>query len=430
MKLNITQKLMVGFLVVLLCGTMSGAISYVSLDQIETQLQTFYTTREKDGDRRMESIIKELKHMKVLTFALIMLDFLVTVIVILILSNKFTDPIISLSTMAKEIGEGQWGKIIDISSQDEIGQLAGTFNQMSRSILDREKQIEKAQEELKKRDEILVKTNSELERLNELKSDFLSTVSHELKTPLTAIKGYVSLIKNSKIGPINQQQYKCLVIADERVDHLNNLISDLLDLSKIEANRYEIKSKKDDLARLIRNTVSSLSPIFKNKKLNLEVRIPQGLSPVHMDAPKINQVLTNLLGNAVKFTPSGGDIKVSVTQDVSQNGGSGSGFVQVDISDTGIGLAPDQREKIFEKFYQVDHSPTREYDGTGLGLPIAKEIVELHGGMIWVKKMKGKGSTFSFTIPMAVEAGAVESEKTAETKKSRPTTRKKREKKV
>ncbi|MGA1839136.1 MAG: sensor histidine kinase [bacterium] len=429
MKLNITQKLMVGFLVVLLCGTMSGAISYVSLDQIETQFQSFYTTREKDSDRRIESIIKELKRMKVLTFALIMLDFLVTVIVILILSNKFTDPIISLSTMAKEIGEGHWGKRIDISSQDEIGQLAGTFNQMSRSILDREKQIEKAQEELKKRDEILVKTNRELERLNELKSDFLSTVSHELKTPLTAIKGYVSLMKNSKIGPVNQQQYKCLVIADERVDHLNNLISDLLDLSKIEANQYAIKSKQDDLAQLIRNTVSSLSPIFKNKKLNLEVLIPQGLSPVYMDAPKINQVLTNLLSNAVKFTPSGGDIKVSLIQDVSQNGGSGSGFVQVDISDTGIGLAPDQREKIFEKFYQVDHSPTREYDGTGLGLPIAKKIVELHGGKIWVKKRKGKGSTFSFTIPMAVEAGTMESEMMAETKKSKPTTRKKRENK-
>jgi signal transduction histidine kinase len=331
--------------------------------------------------------------------------------------------------MAREIGEGHWGKRIDIFSQDEIGQLARTFNQMSRSILDREKQIEKAQEELKKRDEILVKTNKELERLNELKSDFLSTVSHELKTPLTAIKGYVSLMKNSKIGPINQQQYKCLAIADERVDHLNNLISDLLDLSKIEANRYAIKSKQDDLARLISNTVSSLSPIFKNKKLNLEVRIPQGLSPVHMDAPKISQVLTNLLSNAIKFTPSGGDIMVSVIQDVSQNGGSGSGFVQVDISDTGIGLAPEQREKIFEKFYQVDHSPTREYDGTGLGLPIAKKIVELHGGRIWVKKRRGKGSTLSFTIPMGVETGPEKSGKTAEINKNKTRARKKRENK-
>ncbi len=397
MKLNITQKLMVGFLVVLLCGTLSGAISYVSLAQIEMQFQSIYSAGGKDWDRMIESIIKELKRMKVLTFTLIMLDFLVTIVVILILSNKFTDPIISLSKMAKEIGEGHWGKGIDISSQDEIGQLARTFNQMSRSILDRENQIEKAQEELKKQDEILVKTNKELERLNELKSDFLSTVSHELKTPLTAIKGYVSLMKNHKIGPINQQQYKCLTIADERVDHLNNLISDLLDLSKIEADQYAIKSKREDLARLIRNTVSSLTPIFKNKKLNLDVQVPQGLSPVLMDGPKINQVLTNLLSNAIKFTPSGGEIRVKVIQDVSQDGGSGCGYVQVDISDTGIGLAPDQREKIFEKFYQVDHSPTREYDGTGLGLPIAKKIVELHGGKIWVSKRKGKGSTFSFT---------------------------------
>jgi signal transduction histidine kinase len=429
MKLNITQKLMVGFLVVLLCGTLSGAISYVTLAQIEMQFQSLYSIGGKDWDRRIESIIKDLKQTKVLIFALIMLDFLITVIVILILSNKFTDPIISLSSMAKEIGEGHWGKGINISSQDEIGQLARTFNQMSRSILDREKQIEKAQEELKKRDEILVKTNKELERLNELKSDFLSTVSHELKTPLTAIKGYVSLMKNRKIGPINQQQHKCLIITDERVDHLNNLISDLLDLSKIEANQYAIKSKPEDLARLIRNTVSSLTPIFKNKELNLDVQVPAGLSLVLMDAPKINQVLTNLLSNAIKFTPLGGDIRVRVIQDVSQSGGSGSGYVQVDISDTGIGLASEQREKIFEKFYQADHSPTREYNGTGLGLPIAKKIVELHGGKIWVSKRKGKGSTFSFTIPMTVEAGLEKSTKIEETDKSRSQARKKREKK-
>jgi signal transduction histidine kinase len=180
---------------------------------------------------------------------------------------------------------------------------------------------------------------------------------------------------------------------------------------------------------LIRNTVSSLTPIFKNKKLNLDVQIPEGLSLVLMDAPKINQVLTNLLSNAIKFTPSGGDIQVRVIPDVLQSGGRGGGFVQVDISDTGIGLAPEQREKIFEKFYQVDHSPTREYDGTGLGLPIAKKIVELHGGKIWVSKRKGKGSTLSFTIPMAVEAGSEKSAKIKDTNKRIPKTRRKREKK-
>jgi two-component system phosphate regulon sensor histidine kinase PhoR len=148
-----------------------------------------------------------------------------------------------------------------------------------------------------------------------------------------------------------------------------------------------------------------------------------------MDAPKINQVLTNLLSNAIKFTPPGGDIQIKVIQDVSETGSNGSGFVQVDISDTGIGLDPDQRDKIFEKFYQVDHSTTREYDGTGLGLPIAKEIVELHGGKIWVRNRKGKGSTFSFTLPMAGEFELEKSAKRTETNLSRPHTRKKREKK-
>jgi signal transduction histidine kinase len=401
MRLNITQKLMIGFLVVLLCGTLSGAISYVGLGQMEVQLQSLYTTKGKDWDEGVHAIIKDIKHTKVLTFALIMLDFLVTVIVILILSNKFTDPIISLSAMAQEIREGHWGKMINFSSEDEIGQLAKTFNQMSKSIRDRENQIKMTQEELRKRDEVLVKANKELERLNQLKSDFLSTVSHELKTPLTAIKGYVSLMKNRKIGPVNQQQLKCLTIADERVDHLNNLISDLLDLSKIEAAQYSIRPKSDDISVLIKNTVSSLKPIFQHKKLHLDVQIPDDLASVYMDAPKINQVLTNLLSNAIKFTPSGGKIQIKVIQNVSKTGSSGSGFIQVDISDTGIGLAPEEMDKIFGKFYQVDHSATREYDGTGLGLPIAKEIVELHGGKIWVRNRKEKGSTFSFTLPMA-----------------------------
>jgi len=392
---------MIGFLLVLFFGAMSGAISYVGLAKIEMQMQSLYSLDRHDWDRNVTTILKEIRGAKVLAFTLIMLDFLVTVVVILILSNKFTDPIISLSTMAREIGEGQWGKKINIESRDEIGQLARTFNQMSRSLLEHERQIREAQEELKRRDEILIKANKDLERLNQLKSDFLSTVSHELKTPLTAIKGYVSLMKNKKVGTINQQQLKCLTIADERVDHLNNLISDLLDLSKIEANQYAIKPKPDDLAQLIRNTVSSLKPIFQGKNLHVRVQIPSPLAKVSMDSSKINQVLNNLLSNAIKFTPPGGEIQISAFPGVSRNGSNGCGYVQVDISDTGIGVAPDQMDRVFEKFYQVDHSATREYDGTGLGLPIAKEIVELHAGKIWVRSREGGGCTFSFTLPIA-----------------------------
>lgn len=428
MRLNITQKLMIGFLVVLLCGTLSGAISYVSLGQMEVQLQSLYTPKGKDWEEGISAIFKDVKHTKMLTFALIMLDFLVTVVVILILSNKFTDPIISLSAMAQEIREGHWGKMINFSSEDEIGQLAKTFNQMSKSILDRENQIKMNQEELRKRDEVLVNANKELERLNQLKSDFLSTVSHELKTPLTAIKGYVSLMKNRKIGPVNQQQLKCLTIADERVNHLNNLISDLLDLSKIEAAQYAIRPKFDDISLLIKNTVSSLKPIFQHKKLHLDVQIPDDLPPVYMDAPKINQVLTNLLSNAVKFTPSDGKIRIKVMRDVTKTGSTGKGFVQVDISDTGIGLAPEEMDKIFGKFYQVDHSATREYDGTGLGLPIAKEIVELHGGKIWVRNRKEAGSTFSFTLPVADGDLLKKTDKDTEMIANKANQRKKREK--
>jgi len=308
------------------------------------------------------------------------------------------------------IGQGKLNERIEISNQDskdEIGKLARTFNRMASSLQDRQIEIEKVNQKLERRDRVLREANEKLHQLNAIKSDFLSTVSHELRTPLTVIKGYVSLMKNQRLGPINTRQKKGLIAADERADHLNNLINDLLDLSRIESNKYEIRQKSLDFAELAEETTNSMKPLFQKKKIHFKSRIPSVLSKVYADKQKISQVLTNLLSNAIKFTPDGGEIILETLLDKEEKIGKGispKNFIQINVIDNGIGLAENEMKKIFDKFYQADNTATREYGGTGLGLCIAKNIVELHHGQIWIKSPKEGGSIFSFTLPKSHEA--------------------------
>ncbi|MEW5801978.1 MAG: ATP-binding protein [bacterium] len=420
MNLNITQKLMVGFSVVILFSVAVGTFAYVSLLQVTRELHEATgnldpaISREKGIIHKARRLISMAARDKAILFTITMLSFIVTLAVSLFLANKFTDPIISLSKKAELIGRGKLNERIDITSQDEIGELARTFNQMGASLQDRQNQIERANQELERRDRVLCEANAKLEMLNAVKNDFLSIVSHELRTPLTVIKGYISLIKNQRLGPVNEQQLKGLTIADERADHLNSLISDLLDLSRIESNKYEIHQEVLDFAALAEITANSMRPLFKKKGVRFKTRIPDGLAPVYADKQKVSQVLTNLLSNALKFTSVRGEVildalpeaeaEAGAERDAHQEQGANvqaRDFIQVDVRDTGIGLTEDAVDKIFDKFYQVDNSITREYGGTGLGLCIARNIVDLHHGRMWVRSQKGKGSTFSFTLPKA-----------------------------
>jgi PAS domain S-box-containing protein len=235
---------------------------------------------------------------------------------------------------------------------------------------------------------------TELAKVDQMKTEFVSMVSHELRTPLTSIKGYLDLVLDGEAGEINEMQREFLGVVQSNTDRLVVLINDLLDISRIESGRLQLSIAVLPINQIIEEVVASLRTQIEEKRLSLELNLPEELARVKGDRDRVIQVLTNLLSNAYKFTPEGGRITVSARRT--------DGQVQVDVADTGIGISPRDQQKLFTKFFRADSSMTREAGGTGLGLTIAKSIVEMHGGRIWFGSEVGKGSTFSFTLPAVV----------------------------
>ena len=238
-----------------------------------------------------------------------------------------------------------------------------------------------------------VTRESEVDRM---KTEFVSTVSHELRTPLTAIQGYVELILGGKPGPLTETQREFLGMMQGSTKRLTALISDLLDVSRIEADRIELRDDDLDYAQLVRQAAQMLEGEAAGRGLTLHVELPGGEPPhVRGDANGIQQVLTNLISNAIKYTPHGGKITLHVQPQ--------AGFVSTCVADTGVGIPAEDHEKVFEKFYRADNSTTRASGGTGLGLAITRSIVERSGGSIWVESATGEGSRFWFTLPQVGE---------------------------
>ncbi len=234
---------------------------------------------------------------------------------------------------------------------------------------------------------------TELKKLDQLKTDFLSTVSHELRTPMTSIKGFIKLILVEELGPITPQQRECLSVADQESDHLTHLINDLLDISRIEAGRLQFTWARLAPGELIAQVLQTLRPQASERRLYLESDIPAGLPIVRGDRQRVIQILTNLVENALKFTPPGGRVGVGA--------GAEEGMLRVWVTDTGVGIPIHALTRVFDRFYQVEGGGARSRSGTGLGLAIVKQLVELHGGRIWVESRPGRGTTFTFTLPLA-----------------------------
>jgi len=234
----------------------------------------------------------------------------------------------------------------------------------------------------------------ELEIASKHKSDFLANMSHELRTPLNAILGYTELILDKIYGNVPEQIQEVLERVEQNGRHLLSLINDVLDLSKIEAGQLTLSLADYSMKEVIHTVVTAVESLAAEKNLELKVSVSPEVDYGKGDQQRISQVLMNLVGNAIKFTEAG-EVEVDATA-------SNDTFV-VSVSDTGPGLSEGDQERIFEEFHQVDASSTRTKGGTGLGLAIAKRIVEMHGGRIWVESTSGKGSTFSFTIPVRVE---------------------------
>ncbi len=259
-------------------------------------------------------------------------------------------------------------------------------------------------EELRVKNQELAQRNQEVERANRLKSEFLASMSHELRTPLHTIIGFCELLLEEMEGPLNEKQKRFLGHMRQDSHHLLELINDILDLSKIEAGRLELRPELFELSGAVEEVLSSIRQLAANKKISVQNDVASLL--VKADRVRCKEILYNLLSNAVKFTPEGGSIWTeSAIEDL---------FVRITVADTGIGIAESEHISVFDTFYQVGNTTKGVREGTGLGLAITKRLVEMHGGRIWVESQPGKGSRFNFTLPLP------ESEHQAKRRAERP----------
>ena len=254
--------------------------------------------------------------------------------------------------------------------------------------------------------------NVKLEKLEKLKSEFVSIVSHELRTPLTAIKNSLDIMLSGKSGELTDKMSNFLNMGKRNVVRLSGIINDLLDLSKIEAGKMEYRFEKMDLSEPINLIFSTFDTLATQREISLHVENELQESFVFGDTQKIEQILSNLVSNAIKFTGQNGDIKIKLSKvsaqeldkkkfiayDINQIDLSGA-YYKIDVQDTGIGISEENLLKVFDKFRQIESSLSRKVGGTGLGLPIAKEFVDAHKGFIWVESEENKGTTFSFILP-------------------------------
>jgi signal transduction histidine kinase len=244
-----------------------------------------------------------------------------------------------------------------------------------------------------------------------LKTEFIGTVSHELRTPMTSIKGFTQLLSMGSLGPVNDTQKEFLQIIQTNAERMISIINDLLDITKIETGSVELDLRPLHLAETLSTVMMELQPAIREREHELVISIPPGLPLVRADSRRLNQILGNVLSNAVKYTPRGGKIEL----DAREVGSDGvpeqwrdglkpdARYALVEIRDSGVGIAAEDLDRIFDRFYRTENPLKVEAGGTGLGLSLVRPLIELFGGRIWVQSVLGEGSTFSMLIPAALE---------------------------
>ena len=240
----------------------------------------------------------------------------------------------------------------------------------------------------------LTRLNTDLERASDLKSRFLANMSHELRTPLNSIIGFSEMLLTEDLGPLSETQRDFLATVSRNGHHLLALINDLLDLSKIEAGRLSLQAEPLDLGAVLRDAAESVRAQVEKRRHQLDLQAPEAPLTVRADRIRVRQILLNLLSNAIKFTNEGGRITVTARLD------DGGRLARVAVTDTGIGISPEDQKKLFQEFVQLDAAASRRYEGTGLGLALSRRLVEQHGGAMGVESAAGRGSTFWFTLPV------------------------------
>ena len=343
-----------------------------------------------------------------LTITLFLLSTLLAAAVGFLLSRHLSQGIGLLEDGANRIGSGDFQERIPVTSRDELGRLAGSFNGMTENLLAARgrleavhRQLAERHAELERQDEALREANARLvasERsalaATQAKSEFLAKMSHELRTPLNAIIGYSEILQEEAEDAGQDAFVPDLQKIRAAGKHLLGLINDILDLSKIEAGKMEVYLETVEIAPTIREVAATIQPLVEKNHNTLVVNVADDVGTMVTDLTKVRQGLFNLLSNAAKFTERG-----TLTLDVSREAGAAGGWVVFAVSDTGIGMSPEQMAKLFQEFSQVDASTTRKYGGTGLGLVITRRFCQMLGGDVNVRSEAGKGSTFTMRLP-------------------------------
>ena len=348
---------------------------------------------------------------------------LVGSLVAVIIAMRVTNGLRRLGKAADEMTGGSLDTRVQVDSYREVNELAYAFNHMADAIQEREEELQQSMEELdlaheelqsaneelqhhyeelELSQEELLTSNEELSQANDrvmeadrLKSEFLANMSHELRTPLNSVIALSGILLARMDGDLTEEQEKQVKIIKKSGKNLLELINDILDLSKIESGKMEISLEEFYIEDVVNDDRAMVTPLATEKEINISFIKNEEIPLIRSDRNKIKQILLNLLSNAVKFTPTGGSITIDAT--------GRDGRVELRVTDTGIGIAKENLDKIFDEFRQVDGSSTREYGGTGLGLAITRRLVKLLGGEIRVESEIGKGSTFTIDIPVTLD---------------------------
>jgi signal transduction histidine kinase len=287
---------------------------------------------------------------------------LAALIVSLFVSRRIVAPVRTLSVASQRIADGHYDERVQANGADEIAQLAARFNQMA----------------------------AQLEQVEAMRRQLIGDVSHELRTPLTSIKGYMEGLVDGVLPAIPETFNQI----HHEADRLSRLVDDLQELSRVEAKNYPLDVRPVAVSALVHTTAKRLSQQAESKHIKLHLNLASNLPPVLADEDRITQVLVNLVGNALLYTPEGGDVTITAIHRDDE--------IFIAVKDTGIGIPPEHLKNLFTRFYRVDKSRSRNAGGgSGIGLTIAKHLIEAHGGRIWAESMgDGQGSTFTFTLPI------------------------------
>lgn len=387
--------------------------------------------KEEDRINKMSEELGQLHYSTLffnLTFALLL--FLISIVYSFVMYKSIVEPLEEIEKGTKKIAEGEFGFSLKVKSEDEIGKLALEFNQMSQKLLEFKNKIEAHEKELEKtvekrtkelREKVrelteaktaltnmmadldetnkklleaqkkLKKSFRELKKLDVEKDRFISIAAHELKTPMTAISGFAQLLKNEKIIEDKEKREKYLKIIEEEIKRLSKLVTDVLDLSRIDLGTIKVFVEEVNVKEILNEVKDEMEEWAKEKGLYLNTKIDEKVSTIFTDREKLKRILVNLVSNGIKYTEKGG-VTIEAVKEKDK--------VRFCVCDTGIGIPKEHFKKIFTRFYQVASPHTRKVTGSGLGLSICKELVELLGGRIWFESKLGKGSKFYFTLPI------------------------------